>query len=195
MGTAGRAAGRSPAGFAQVAAALKARRAELAARQKALAAEQQAPPTAGTGSAKGTPASKHAHAAPASSQPQLPDEPVQPASAMKQAPAGAFEPYGSQAAEQLDADVADAVPNISNELGSSAGRVSQPQSTPGAGQLQDSGAGVTKQSHGVKTRSAARQQEHVTIPSALESSQGTQPSPQPGSVVKAPQQVNPFFSL
>ena len=192
MPAAGRAAGRYPAGFAQVAAALKARRAELAARQKPLAAEQPVPPMAGIESAKSPSASAHAPAASTSSQPQPPDDHVQAAAAVKQATAVVAETHGSRAAGQLDADVAEAVPSNSYTLGSSADLGPHPQSAGGAMQLQDSSAGVPKQSHGVKTRSAARQQEHATIPTAPESTRGSRPSHQPGSATELAQQVTPF---
>ena len=164
--TAGRAAGRSPAGFAQVAAALKARRAELAARQNAPPAGHQSPAAATIGAA-------------------------QVAAAPEQARSELAEQRASPAAAQQEPLAAEAFTEGSHEVVPSAGPASQGQPADGAVQQQDGGAGLPRQLYGVKTRSAAREEEHTAAFTAPETSPGTQPPQVPGSVVEPSPQVDP----
>ena len=162
--TAGRAAGRSPAGFAQVAAALKARRAELAARQNVPPAGHQPPAAATT---------------------------AQVTAAPEQARSELAEQRASPAAAQQEPLAAEAFTEGSHEVVPFAGPASQGQPADGAAQQQDSGAGLPRQLYGVKTRSAAREEEHTAGSTAPETSPGTHPPQVPGSVVEPSPQVNP----
>ena len=162
--TAGRAAGRSPAGFAQVAAALKARRAELAARQKAPPAGHQSPAAATIGV------------------PQF-------AAALKQPRADLAEQRASPTAEQQEPLIAEALTGDSHGVIPTAAPASHGQPADRAVQQQDSGAGLPRQLYGVKTRSAAREEEHTAVSAAPESSPGSQAPQASGSVTEPSPQV------
>ena len=180
MVTAGGIGSRSPAGFAQVAAALKARRAELAARQKASAAKQQAPQMADGGFVQ--------IEEPAQTSPQAPPaKSVQAIPALEQASNELAKVPGSQAAGQLGASGADVTIHPAHEVSISAALASHPGPAVRAAQQHDNG--TVAQSTGVKTRSAARQEEHSTILSIPKGSPDNQPSHQPGSVIECSQQV------
>ena len=185
MVIAGGAAGRSPAGFAQVAAALKARRAELAARQKALAAPQQASLSADNRPLQVVADLQSAPAqTPAQSRP--PAKSVQGTPILEQATDKLAELPESQAGGQLEAADADAIP--AHNVSVSAALASQPEPAVDAEQQHDSG--VVWETVGVKTRSAARQEEHSAMPIAPNSSPGTQASHRPGSVTERSHKVH-----
>ncbi len=189
--TVGGAASRSPAGFAQVAAALKARRAELAARQKALSPLQQAPLHAGNKSAQAAAGSQPAPAQ-TPSQSQTPVDPVETTPILEQVTNELAQLSGSQAAGQLEASAADAVASSTHDVSISA-LASLPQ--PAAHVVQQHENGIVSQAAGVRTRSAARQEEHSAIPTASKSSPGMQPSHQPGSVTERSHEVTSLQSM